>query len=103
MAVIDIDEAKTMIWKQEVETELSQVEEILKKVQTELTTVAGSDDSIYQGIYKVGVAVEETWNETVGSWRKCIEYWTEAIRKMGLGGQAVLDSADALKAKMGGR
>ena len=103
MAVIDIDEAKATIWKMDVQSELNQIEDILKKVTNELTTVAGSDDSIYQGIYKVGVAAEEAWNESINSWKKCIDYWTEAINKLGSAGQKVLEDADGLRGRMGGR
>ena len=103
MAVIDIDEAKAMIWKQDVQFELDEVAKVLKNIEKELTTVAGSDDSIFQAIYKVGVAVEDSWNESIGNWQKCIEFWTEAIKKHAAAGQKVIEEAEALRGKAGGR
>jgi len=101
MADISIDEAKAKIWMEDVNSELAAVESILKKVNGALTTVAGSDDSIMNGIYKVGTTMESAWNTMCTNFKSAQSKLAEAISKIVSSAQNVINDADALKYKIG--
>lgn len=101
MADISIDEAKAKIWMDDVNSELNAVESILRKVNGALTTVAGSDDSIMNGIYKVGVAMENAWAIMCNNFKSAQSKVAEAISKIVVSAQNVIDDADALRTKIG--
>lgn len=101
MADISIDEAKAKIWMDDVNSELNAVESILRKVNGALTTVAGSDDSIMNGIYKVGVAMENAWTIMCNNFKSAQSKVAEAISKIVVSAQNVIDDADALRTKIG--
>lgn len=61
MADISINQAAAESWLKDVKYELDQVELILKKVQTSLQNYPGKNDTIMQGIYKLGTGMEEKW------------------------------------------
>ena len=74
MADISIDEARAQAWLRDVKYELDAVEVVLKNVQTSLQTVAGEDDTIMQGIYKLGTGMEEKWTGMCNQFKEtCVE------------------------------
>lgn len=74
MADISIDEARAQAWLKDVKYELDAVEVVLKNVQTSLQTVVGEDDTIMQGIYKLGTGMEEKWTEMCNQFKEtCVE------------------------------
>ena len=103
MADISIDEAKAKIWMDDVRNEINAVEAILKKVNGALTTVAGDDDSIMQGIYKVGTTMESVWTSMCNGFKSAHSILEEALTKLVSSAQNVIDDADTLKNSIGGR
>ncbi len=101
MADISIDEAKAKIWTDDVNAEIEAVRGILKDVNSSLTTVAGSEDKIMQGIYKIGTTMESVWNNMCNKFEESQGKLREALAKIGQAVQQVVDDADSLKNKIG--
>ena len=102
MSDISLEEARAKIWMDDVNSELEAVEAILKKVHSSLTTTAGSDDSIMNGIWKVGTAMENAWNTLCNNFKSAQSKMALGIAKLVATAQEVIDDADALKSKIGG-
>lgn len=101
MPDISINEAKAKIWIDDVNHELEQVESILKKVNASLTTTAGSGDSIMEGIYKVGMAMETAWTAMCNNFKSAQELIKNAVDVLGKTGVTIIDEAEALRNKVG--
>jgi len=63
MADIQFDEAKAKAWATEVEGELEQVEELLKKVAEECATQPYEDDTIMNTLHQTGEGLNTAWGE----------------------------------------
>lgn len=100
MADISIDEAKAKIWMEDVNAELYAVEIILKNVNTSLTTVAGQDDTIMNGIYNVGKALESAWTTMTSNFKTAQNKIKQAITEIIASAQNVIDDIDVLKSKI---
>lgn len=100
MADISIDEAKAKIWLDDVNAEIDAVEGILKKVNSSVTTPAGSDDSIMKGIEKIGVAMENAWTAMCNHFKQSQSKLKEAIDMIVRSAQTVIDDADSVKSKV---
>lgn len=100
MANISIEEAKANAWIADVMTEIDDVEGLLKKVSKVLQETAGNDDSIMQGIYKVGTAMEETWINTCKVLRDTSEDVKNAIKVIVSKGKEVVDDVETLRGKI---
>ena len=61
MANISINQAQADAWLKNVKYEMDAVEAVLKNVHTALQEYPGKDDTIMQGIYKLGTGMEEKW------------------------------------------
>ena len=101
MADISIDEAKVKIWMDDVNAELDAVEVILKNVNMSLTTVAGEDDSIMNGIYNVGKAMETAWTTMSKNFKNAQSKIWKAIAKIVSSAQSVIEDTNTLKSKIG--
>lgn len=96
---ISIDEAKAKDWMQDVNAELEAVRALLKKVNTANTEVAGSDDTIMQGIYNVGIAMESAWDKMCNIFDKAQDNIIESAKKMGETVQKIVDDLVLLRNK----
>lgn len=103
MMDMSIDEAKAKIWTDDVNNELDEVRALLKKVNTANSTVAGLDDSIMDGIYKVGTLLGDTWDRMCNAFDDAQDKLKEAIKQIGKTVGNVLDDAEIVKSKIGGR
>ena len=63
MADVQFDEAKARAWGTEVESELEQVEVLLKQVAEECATQPYEDDTIMNELHKTGIALDNAWKE----------------------------------------
>ena len=100
---ISIDEAKALVWSMDVENEISAVETVLKKVSSSLTSAAGSDDTIIQGISRVGSTLETVWAGMCNEFKKVQKTLNDVIKKFGKTAAAVLDDLETVKGRAGGR
>lgn len=100
MADISIDEAKAKLWVDDVNAELDAVKEILNRVEESLSTVAGDEDSIMEGIYQVGKAMERVWNEMCNRFRTAQGMLSEGISKIVKATANVLDDAGNLRSSI---
>lgn len=100
MADISIEEARAKIWLMDVERELNSVQEVLDKVSKVLTTVAGSDDTIMQGLYKVGETMESVWGSLCKNFNEAHHNVSEAVKLVISTAQDVVDDVDVLKGKI---
>ena len=98
MADISIDEARAQAWLKDVKYELDAVEVVLKNVQTSLQTVAGEDDTIIQGIYKLGTGMEEKWTGMCQQFKEtCVEIGEAIVNLSNTAVEIVSGFADILK------
>jgi cytochrome c556 len=100
MADISIDEAKAKMWIDDVNAELDAVETILHKVNNSLATPVGEDDSIMEGISKVGEAMESAWTEMCRQFKEAQAKLPEVVNKIVKAAQDVIDNANELKSKV---
>lgn len=99
MADISIDEAKAKMWIDDVNAELDAVEAILHKVNNSLATPVG-DDTIMEGISKVGEAMESAWTEMCRQFKLAQAKLPEVVNKIVKAAQDVIDDANELKSKV---
>ena len=97
---ISIDEAKAKIWMDDVNAELSDVRHLLKRVNTAVADVAGSDDTIMEGIYKVGVAMGNAWDKMCNIFDEAGSKIREGLSKMGSTVQHVVQEVESVRAKI---
>lgn len=97
---ISIDEAKAKIWMDDVNAELAAVRSLLKKVNMANADVAGSDDTIMEGIYKVGVAMGNAWDKMCNVFDEVSGKITDGISKLGHAVQHVVEEAESIRAKI---
>ena len=100
MADINIDEAKAKIWIGDVESEIDNVEKLIKKINGAVSEAAGEDDTIMQGIYKVGTTMEETWTVMCDGLKEATVQINNALTKIFTQAQEVLEDIDTLKNKI---
>ena len=96
---ISIDEAKARIWMADVNAELEDVKYLLRKVNEATSDVAGSDDTIMEGIYKVGVAMGDAWNKMCSLFDQANSKISEGISKLDQTVQNVVEKVEAIRAK----
>ena len=101
MMDISIDEAKAKIWMDDVNAEIEAVRNLLKQVNTANCTVAGSDDTIMDGIYNVGTALESSWTRMCNSFDEAQEKVAETISHISKTVINVLEDIDSIKSKIG--
>ena len=100
MADISIEEAKAKVWLDDVNNELNEVEVILNKVNTCLTTVIGSDDTIMAGICNIGTAMENAWGNMCKAFKNVQGSVGKVLSQLFTTAQNVVDDADAIRAKI---
>lgn len=100
MADISIEEAKAKMWIEDVNAELDAVERILNKVNESLSTVAGDDDTIMDGIVKIGNKMEEVWNEMCKKFKEVQAKLPGIVEMIKKAAQDVIDDATELKNKI---
>ena len=100
MVDISIDEAKAKIWLDDVNAELEAVERILSKVTQSFTSPAGNDDSIMDGIYKVGTTMETAWNELGKAFTSALSTLKEVVKRLVVEGSKVIDDASQLEKRV---
>ena len=101
MMDMSIDEAKAKIWIDDVNAEISAVRTLLRKVNNANSTIAGVDDSIMDGIYTVGTALESAWTKMCNSFDEAQSKLVEAVAKIGKTVSGVLENVDSVKARVG--
>ena len=97
---ISIDEAKAKIWMDDVNSELSAVRALLKKVNMANAEVAGSDDTIMEGIYKVGVAMGNAWDKMCNIFDDAGSKIKEGLTKLDSTVQHVVQEVESVRAKI---
>lgn len=97
MLDISVDEAKAKAWIDDVTAELEAVEKVLEKVRGSLTESAGEDDTIMNGIYKVGQTMETVWTGMCKGFRTSQDLLFKGLRKIVDGTGAVLDNVETLR------
>lgn len=100
---LSIDEAKAWVWVKDVENEIAAVEYVLKNVYASLTAVAGSDDTIMQGISSVGSILENVWTGMCNGFKEAQNALGEVFTKIGTTAQGILDELEGVKGSAGGR
>ncbi len=100
MADISIEEARAKIWLMDVERELDAVQDVLDKVSKVLTTVVGSDDTIMQGLYKVGETMESVWGTLCKNFKEAHHNVSEAVKIVVGAAQDVVEDVEVLKGKI---
>ena len=76
---IDGDRAK--VWEEKVNSEIKEVRTLLKEGREAVTTPAGEDDTIMQGIESLGTTMDKIWTEMCDTFEKVqttiadILYW----------------------------
>ena len=96
---LSIDEAKAKIWMDDVNSELSAVRALLKKVNTANSEVVDSDDTIMGGIYKVGVAMGNAWDKMCNIFDDVQDKVRGGIDKIGQTVSNVVEEVEAIRAK----
>ena len=96
---MSIDEARAKVWLDDVNHELQAVRALLKKVQTANTEVAGSDDTIMEGIYQVGVAMDNAWSQMCNIFDEVQEKLNSTIAKIREAVREKVEEITALKGK----
>lgn len=101
MADISFVEDRARIWIQDVESELRDVEDVLKAVSTASTTIPGEDDTIMQGIETTCRSLSDFWTTMCNGFKES----TRTIKNViGILGKAAMEAADeiaAVNAKVG--
>lgn len=100
MADISIDQARANMWIADVNNELEAVELVLKGVSGSLTSVAGTDDSIMEGIFKVGTAMENAWTNMCNNFKTAQSKLSQVIGRIFDAVEDVVDAAGALRGKI---
>lgn len=99
MADISMDEAKAKYWILEVRNEINAVEGVLLRVSTACSSMVGDDDSIMQGVYKLGTLLEASWMNLCNTFKNAIENIGSAISTLGQKGQEVVNEVEETSAK----
>ena len=94
---ISIDEAKAKIWMQDVNTELAAVRALLEKVNAATVEVAGSDDTIMNGIYNVGVAMGNAWTKMCSVFDQAQDNIVKSAERIGTAVQELVDYLNKLR------
>lgn len=97
---LSIDEAKAKMWMDDVNSELTAVRSLLKKVNTTNAEVVGSDDTIMQGIYNVGVAMGNAWDNMCNVFDDVQEKVAKGVSKIGETVQEVVEHVDSVRKKI---
>jgi archaellum component FlaC len=79
---ISIDEARAQAWINDVNAEILQVEDILQKVDNELTTVADEEDPIMSGIATFGREMADVNENMVREFKSAMDTVQEAVDKL---------------------
>ena len=74
---IDGDRAKA--WEEKVSNEIKEVRALLKEVQEAVTTPAGEDDTIMQGVETLGKTMDKIWTEMCDVFEKAQESVADGI------------------------
>lgn len=101
MADISIDEAKAKVWIDDVKSEITEVEGVLKKVTTAVTTAPGEDDDIMQGIESTCQVLSDFWTRMCQGFKSAGSAMTETIERIQKSGQEVIGDINNVKSKVG--
>ena len=96
---MNIDEAKAKMWISDVEDEISQVKAILRDASNALIEVPGENDTIIQGLVRLGEIQQKAWDTITDKFEKAGE---EVKRVIGIISNAIseaVDDVDALARK----
>lgn len=97
---ISIDEARANTWIYDVETELDLVRTLMKKASTSITTPAGEDDTIMQGISKMGDQLNTVWTQACNVYEKATNLLKDALKAITKAGSEVMADLDSTKARI---
>jgi len=100
---IKMEEARARVWISEVNTELELVNDTLTKVTQAITSVPASDDTIMNGILKVGNTLEDIWATTCKVFREVGKGIEGIITKTVADYQEREEALNAAHGRMGGR
>lgn len=101
-ADLSIDEARAQIWINDVNSELELVRGVLKKTNTAITTIPTEDDTIFQGIRKVGQTLGNVWDKVCNAFDQSKDFIGKAIQNAATAGQELAEGAQSLATKFGG-
>lgn len=102
MDKIKFEEAQAKMWISDVKNEIDIVEGILKKTNECLTSVPGDDDTVYQGIRKIGATLTSVWGKMVGGFREASDLVKSSIEKWSNAGNELSQQGEDLNRKLGG-
>lgn len=58
-----LDGSQAKVWEEKVNLEIKEVRELLKEVREAVSTPAGDDDTIFQGLGNLGHTLDKVWTE----------------------------------------
>ena len=100
---LSVEQAKAIIWTMDVNQEIAAVEALLKQVHTSLSSVAGSEDTIMQGIFNFGTFLESTWTKVCSNFKEAQSAVENTLEKIGVTVGDVLGHLETVRNRAGGR
>ena len=100
MADLKIDEAKAIVWTEDVFREVEAVERLLVEVRSVRTATVGEDDTIFQLIEKSANLMDEVWTNTSNAFKNGWNILKDGLSVLKSAGQRIGEAFDELQRKI---
>lgn len=97
---IKLEEAQAKMWIEDVKNEISIVDGILKGVRRAMTEIPGDDDTLYQGIRKIGDTLTNVWTRMITGFKQASESIETGIKKTVAAGEELVQEGENLNKRM---
>ena len=97
---IKLEEAQAKMWISDVENEIMVVDDILKNVRRAMTEIPGEEDTIYQGIRKIGDTLTNVWTRMISGFREANKSIQGGIKKTVAAGEEIIQEGEYLNKRM---
>lgn len=98
---LKIDEAKALIWWQDVQTEINLTEETLHKVDEIVGTTAGEDDDIFKALSSAAVSLRESWDNMCEGFGSAMEKIKQSIEEIQRKKEEAVEEVNNYKSQIG--
>lgn len=98
---LKIDEAKALIWWQDVQTEINLTEETLHKVDEIVGETAGEDDDIYKALCSAAQSLRTSWDNMCAGFGNAMEKIKQSIEEFQRKKEEAVDEVKNYESQIG--
>lgn len=95
---LNSDQAKA--WEEKVNSEIEAVRALLSEVRTAVTTPAGDDDTIMQGIATLGNTLDQVWTKMCNAFGEVQNIVVDVLSKLTNAGNEARENVDNLNSRI---